>query len=89
MTGLAGELQVVRRPVVAEHDAVEPVVVPELGQNFEPEPVAVERDDRGDVVARPGDAEVGGGKGGGVIHRSRSAEQNPSGRRLGRRFVTR
>src|SRR5690349_1340903 len=57
MAAGAGELEMIRRLVVAQHDAVEAVMVLEAVEHGEAEAVAIERQQGIDVVARTGDAQ--------------------------------
>jgi len=55
---LPGELEVVCRLAMAEHDSVEPIVVAEFSEYFEPETVPIECDHGFQVIRRPSDTEM-------------------------------
>jgi putative oxidoreductase len=59
MPALVGELEVVGRARPAEHHSVESLVVGEGAENLEPEPLAVEAQQRSKIVGGPGDAKDG------------------------------
>jgi hypothetical protein len=55
---VTGELQVVRGPRPSQHDPVEAIVVLELEEDLHAQPVAVEPDERLQVIGRTRDAQV-------------------------------
>jgi len=58
MTSLAGELEVVRLPRVAQHDPVKPRMIGKGSQLHEPEPVAIESDYFVEAIRWSSDAHV-------------------------------
>jgi len=58
MTSLARELEMIRLIAMAEHHAIEAVVIPELSKDLEAEAVAIKSNHRVELIGGSRDAEM-------------------------------